>query len=74
MVLNEPGEVGWKGGIELPAVNVFGQVLYHPQAPLLSVAPGSIGMVELVAVQNPGPVKEVVDQAVDGNHVRPTRR
>ena len=28
-------------------------------------------MVELVTVQNPGPVKEVVDQAIDRNHVRP---
>ena len=28
-------------------------------------------MVQLVAVQNSGPVEEVVDEAVDGNHVQP---
>ena len=71
MVLNEPGEAGWKGRIELPAVNPAGQVLYHPQAPVLGVAPGPVSVVELVAVQNPGPVEEVVDEAVDGDHVRP---
>ena len=69
MVLNEPGKVGREGRVELPAVNVAGQVLYHPQTPLSAVAPGPVGMVKLVAVQNPGPVEEVVDQAVDGNHV-----
>ena len=65
------GKSGWEGRVELPAVNPVGEVVYHPQAPVLSVAPGSIGVVELVAVQNPGPVEEVVDQAVDGNHVGP---
>ena len=33
------------------------------------MAPGPISMLQLVIVQNPGPVEEVVDQAVDGNHV-----
>lgn len=71
VVLNEPGKVGWKGGIELPAVNAVGQVLYHPHTPLFRVAARSIGMVELAAIQNSGPVQEVVNQAVDGNHVKP---
>ena len=71
VVLNEPGEVGWEGRIELSAVNVFGQVLHHPQAPVGGVAPGSIGVVELVAVKYPGPVEEVVDEGVDRNHVAP---
>ena len=55
----------------MSAVNMLGQVLYHPQTPLLSVAPGSIGVVELVAVQNSGPVKKGVHEAVDGYHVGP---
>jgi hypothetical protein len=71
MVLHEPGEVGWEGRIEFPAVNPVGQVLYNPQAPVLSVAPGTIGMVHLITIENPGPVEEVVNQAVDGNHVLP---
>ena len=65
IVLNEPGEVGWEGRIELPAVNSIGEVVYHPQAPVLTVTPGPVTVVELVAVQNPGPVEEVVNQAVD---------
>jgi hypothetical protein len=62
MVLNEPGEVGWEGWIELSAVNSIGEILNHPQAPFLCMATGPIGMVELVVVQNPGPVEEVVDR------------
>jgi hypothetical protein len=71
IVLNKPGKAGRKGGVELSAVDPAGEVLYHPQAPVLGVAPGAIRMVELVAVQNPGPMEEVVYQAVDRNHVRP---
>jgi len=48
MVLNESGKVGWKGGVELPAVNPAGEVLNHPQTPVLREAPGPIGVVELV--------------------------
>jgi hypothetical protein len=69
VVLNEPGKEGGEGGVELPAVNVAGQVLYHPQTSGSTVAPGPIGMVSPVVGQNPGPVEEVVHQAVDGNHL-----
>ena len=71
MVLNEPGKVGWESRIELPAVNPIGEVVYDSQAPVLSVAPRSIGVVELVTAKYPGPVEEVVDEAVDRNHVGP---
>lgn len=71
MVLNEPGKIGREGRIELPAVNPVGEVLYHPQTPVGGVAPGPVGVVELVAVQNPGPVEEVVDEGIDRNHVGP---
>jgi hypothetical protein len=74
MVLNEPGKTGREGRIELPAVNSIGEVLYHPQAPVLRVAPGPVGVVELVSTQYPSPVEEVVNEAVDRNHVGPTCR
>jgi hypothetical protein len=63
------GKWAGRGGIELPAVNPAREVLYHPKAAILSVAPGPIGMVELIVVEDSGPVEEVVDQAVDGNQV-----
>ena len=69
VVLNEPGEVGREGRIELPAVNPAGEVVDHPQTPGVGVAPGPVGMVSPVVRQNPGPVEESVDQAVDRNHV-----
>jgi len=70
MVLDQPGEVRWEGGVKLPAVNATGQVLNHPQTPFFRVAPGPIGVVKLVKTQYPGPVEEIVHQAVDGNHVQ----
>jgi len=71
IVLNEPGKAGRKGGVELSAVNPAGEVLYHPQAPILGVAPGPVGVVKPVARQNPGPVEEIVDEAVDRDHLFP---
>jgi hypothetical protein len=52
LVLHEPGKGGRKGGVELPAVNSIGEVVYHPQAFIGGVATGPVSVVKLVAVQN----------------------
>jgi hypothetical protein len=71
IVLNETRKVGREGRIELPAVNSGREVVYDSQAPFLGVAPGSIGVVELVTAKYPGPVEEVVDEGVYRDHVLP---
>ena len=45
-----------------------------PESPPNTLFPcgtGPVRMVELVTTEDPGPVEEVMDQAVDGNHVQP---
>jgi hypothetical protein len=70
-VLNEPGERRWEPAVELPGVDLLSDRFDDVGAAARPVAGDAVGVVGPEPGQDAGPVQEIVDQGVDGDHAAP---
>jgi hypothetical protein len=67
-VLNKPWKRPWKTAVELPRVDQLGNRLDDFGAAAKPVAGEAVAVVGSEPAQDSGPVQEIVDQGVDGDH------
>ena len=67
--LHEPGEDRREGTVELPGVDLAGNLPDNVGAAAWPVTAGPVWMASLEPAQDPGPVQEIVDQGIDRDQV-----
>ena len=68
--LHEPRKCHREGRIELPSIDIRGEEPENAGAPSRLIAPVAVRMIGAEALQDPGPVEEIVDQGVDSDKCR----
>lgn len=69
-VMDEPREVGWKGGAEAARIDLAGYAFDDRGATARGVAAGTVSVVGVQLSENAGAVQGIVHQGVNGDHHR----